>query len=102
MVGGCTQDWAVRLVQHPTRWEAPSCVLACCTSRLQPPTQHPPLLCSRRWTQDENGALQILNAVPVGTAQANGSSHPANGSSHLGGSSSLAAPQAVEMARKDA
>lgn len=57
----------------------------------------------RRWTQDENGALQILNAVLVGAAQANGSAHTANGgSSHFGGSSAqLAAPQAVEMARKD-
>lgn len=57
----------------------------------------------RRWTQDENGTLQILSAVPVGAAQANGSAHAANGgSSHLGGSSAqLAAPQAVEMARKD-
>ncbi|KAI7842323.1 hypothetical protein COHA_003963 [Chlorella ohadii] len=56
-----------------------------------------------RWTQDENGALQILSAVRVGAPQANGSSHIANGSSsHVGGSSSqLAAPQAVEMARKD-
>ncbi len=64
----------------------------------------------RRWTQDENGALQILSAVRVGAPQANGSSHIANGSSHIangssshvgGSSSQLAAPQAVEMARKD-